>query len=293
MVNAETLANTPVRSFETSKGEAEALGAIAFFGDKYGDVVRVLEAGPSIELCGGTHVSATGDIGTVKVVSEGSIGSNLRRIEAVTGAASVALLQRDEQELGEIADARRRSPATRSVACSASSTRSARCRTRSRCCAAKLATGRADELAGRRSTAPSSPASTGSRRATCASSAIAVRNAPDVDIAVLVGETPTGGVSLVAAVTPGSPFDAAGAASATRPRRSAAAAAARATSRPPGARTPPASTRRSCIAARRSPRPAATPARRRRRDARPGPRPRVEADRGRASATSPARSRRR
>ena len=104
LANGEVLDNERVRVYETTKAEAEAMGAIAFFGDKYGEVVRVLEAGRnSLELCGGTHVRALGDIGTIKVVSEGSIGSNLRRIEAVTGMASVELLQRDERSLAEAA----------------------------------------------------------------------------------------------------------------------------------------------------------------------------------------------
>ncbi|MEY4896195.1 MAG: hypothetical protein RI890_994, partial [Actinomycetota bacterium] len=89
IANAQVLNNADVKNYETSKEKATQAGAIAFFGDKYGDVVRVLEAGDSIELCGGTHVVATGDIGLIKVIEEGSIGSNLRRIEAVTGLNAV------------------------------------------------------------------------------------------------------------------------------------------------------------------------------------------------------------
>ena len=104
LANADILANTPVRHFETTKDFAEQLGAIAFFGDKYGDIVRVLEAGPhSTELCGGTHVRATGDIGPVKIISEGSIGSNMRRIEALTGFGPIERLRREEARLGQVA----------------------------------------------------------------------------------------------------------------------------------------------------------------------------------------------
>ncbi|MGH9137855.1 MAG: alanine--tRNA ligase, partial [Acidimicrobiales bacterium] len=105
LANAEILTNAPVRHYETTKSNAEELGAIAFFGDKYGDIVRVLEAGEhSIELCGGTHVRALGDIGPVKVVGEGSIGANLRRIEAVTGTGPVERLREAESTLSEVAD---------------------------------------------------------------------------------------------------------------------------------------------------------------------------------------------
>lgn len=97
LANAEVLQNSEVRHFETSMDEARELGAIAFFGDKYGDRVRVLQAGEqSIELCGGTHVSALGDIGLIKVISEGSIGSNIRRIEAVTGMGPLKRMRVEE-----------------------------------------------------------------------------------------------------------------------------------------------------------------------------------------------------
>ncbi len=208
LANSETLANTPVRAFETSKDEAESLGAIAFFGEKYGDVVRVLEAGSSVELCGGTHVSATGDIGTIKIVSEGSIGSNLRRIEAVTGTGAVALLQRDERLLGEIAglvgspgDAtggvQRKLDELRAVAEENKQLR------------ARLARAQASELADAAVDGAVVRRVDGLTPNDLRELAIAVRNAPDVDIVVLAGETPTGGVSLAAAVTPGSPFEAA------------------------------------------------------------------------------------
>ncbi|MGI9622907.1 MAG: alanine--tRNA ligase, partial [Acidimicrobiales bacterium] len=105
MVNGDVLSNVGTDHFETHIDEARKLGAIAFFGDKYGDVVRVLRAGPnSIELCGGTHVDALGDIGLVKIVSEGSIGSNLRRVEAVSGDATMGLLRASEKQVEAAAD---------------------------------------------------------------------------------------------------------------------------------------------------------------------------------------------
>ena len=104
-VNADVLDNPSTIHVEMSMDSAKEKGAIAFFGDKYGDVVRVLEAGPnSIELCGGTHVDALGDIGLLKIVSESSIGSNIRRVEAVTGDATVGLLRKEQQTNATVAE---------------------------------------------------------------------------------------------------------------------------------------------------------------------------------------------
>jgi alanyl-tRNA synthetase len=112
LANDEIITDAPVRHYETTREHAESLGAIAFFGDKYGDLVRVLEAGDhSIELCGGTHVHALGFIGPVKIVSEGSIGANLRRIEAVTGDAALARIHDEELQLRRAAAALSVSPA--------------------------------------------------------------------------------------------------------------------------------------------------------------------------------------
>ena len=111
LVNEQILTNEPVRSYETSKSHAEHLGAIAFFGDKYGEYVRVVEAGSrSMELCGGTHVGALGMIGPVRVLSEASIGSNLRRITAVTGASALARAREEERLLARAAELLRSEP---------------------------------------------------------------------------------------------------------------------------------------------------------------------------------------
>jgi alanyl-tRNA synthetase len=110
LANAQIITDAPVRHFETTKAEAERLGAIAFFGEKYGDRVRVLDAGPSIELCGGTHVHALGFIGPIKIVSEGSIGSNLRRIEAMTGDGALDYIEEEEHLLRRAGELLRAAP---------------------------------------------------------------------------------------------------------------------------------------------------------------------------------------
>ncbi len=110
LANAQVISDAPVRHYETTKAEAERIGAIAFFGEKYGDIVRVLEAGPSTELCGGTHVHALGFIGPIKVVSESSIGSNLRRIEAMTGDGAFEYIEYEEQLLRRAGDLLRATP---------------------------------------------------------------------------------------------------------------------------------------------------------------------------------------
>lgn len=112
LANTEVLSDAPVRHYETTKDHATSLGAIAFFGDKYGDLVRVLEAGEhSIELCGGTHVHALGFIGPIKIVSEGSIGANLRRVEAMTGTGALARIHDDNLALRRVSELLKVKPA--------------------------------------------------------------------------------------------------------------------------------------------------------------------------------------
>ena len=104
LVNSDVVANDSVDTIQTSKADAEQMGAIAFFGDKYGDQVRVVRAGHhSLEFCGGTHVDRLGDIGQIQVVSEASIGSNTRRIEAVSAMGAFRRSAEMETTLSSVA----------------------------------------------------------------------------------------------------------------------------------------------------------------------------------------------
>jgi len=204
LANTAVLENTAVEAEEMTKPEAEAKGAIAFFGDKYGDVVRVLSAGPSLELCGGTHVRATGDIGTIKIVSEGSIGSNLRRMEAVTGQGTVALLQRHERELTEAAHLLGTSTDEVLHGLQKRLDELKELRDELKSVRAKAAAGQASELAATAVDGIVVARVDGLSQNDLRELVVAVRQRTGVRAAVLGGVTDTGGVALAAAARPDS-----------------------------------------------------------------------------------------
>ncbi len=106
LTNERIIENARVTTLVTTKEEAEQMGALAFFGDKYGERVRVVRAGEySTELCGGTHVPSTGQVGPLVLVGEGSVGANLRRVEALTGTRAYAYLSELRQRLRRTAGA--------------------------------------------------------------------------------------------------------------------------------------------------------------------------------------------
>jgi alanyl-tRNA synthetase len=110
-VNAEILANAAAQARVMDIESAQKTGAMMLFGEKYGETVRVLDIGTSRELCGGTHVKATGDIGLFKIVSEGGVAAGVRRIEAVTGANALAYLQSLEDTVTQAAGTLKAQPA--------------------------------------------------------------------------------------------------------------------------------------------------------------------------------------
>ncbi|HET6776455.1 MAG TPA: alanine--tRNA ligase, partial [Actinomycetota bacterium] len=104
--NRRLVEDDPVRAYETTFDFARSQGAIALFGEKYGDIVRVVEVGDySVELCGGTHTARTGQVAPLLLVSEGSIGSGLRRVEALVGPDAVAWVNVERRLLDEVAEA--------------------------------------------------------------------------------------------------------------------------------------------------------------------------------------------
>ena len=111
IVNAEILANAGAKAEVMALDDAQKSGAMMLFGEKYGETVRVLSIGSSKELCGGTHVKATGDIGLFKIVAESGVAAGIRRVEAVTGDNALAYVQTLERTVSEAAGALKASPA--------------------------------------------------------------------------------------------------------------------------------------------------------------------------------------
>ena len=201
LTNEQLIANGPVRAYETSKDEATAAGAIAFFGDKYGDIVRVLEAGVSVELCGGTHVAALGDIGMVKVVSESSIGSNLRRIEAVTGTNAVEHVLANHRTLSAAAAMLGAQPSDLVSAIQRKIDESKAIGDELRSMRSAQATSKAGEMAASAQDGVVVSRVDGVTPNDLRELALAIRQNPIIKIVVLGGVTDTGGVALVSTVS--------------------------------------------------------------------------------------------
>ncbi len=203
MVNEQVLINPATDHPEVTKSEAEQMGAIAFFGDKYGDMVRVLRAGPTLEFCGGTHVSALGDIGLVKIVSESSIGSNLRRVEAVTGAGAVDLLRAEQSVVDEVASKLGVPRVDLVDGLTKRLDELADLKDQVKTLQGKLAVGQAGELAESATDGVVVARIDGMSRDQLKDLAVAIRDREEIQAVVLGGAADGGGAALVAAVVPG------------------------------------------------------------------------------------------
>ncbi|WP_423921183.1 alanine--tRNA ligase [Candidatus Poriferisodalis sp.] len=203
VANAEIITNGRCRHYETSMNHAQAIGAIAFFGDKYGDVVRVLEAGEhSTELCGGTHVAALGDIGHLRIVSESSIGSNMRRIEAVTGLATVERLADAEDTLDSLAEMLNAQPDEIASAVQRRLDETKKLRRQVRDLQRTMASSRAAELAAMADDGVVIADLGDLERDALKDLAVSVRDRGGIRAVVLASAPAAGGVALVAAVDP-------------------------------------------------------------------------------------------
>ncbi len=204
LVNEQVLANEPVRAYETSRAHAEEMGALAFFGDKYGDFVRVVEAGPrSVELCGGTHVGALGTVGPILVTSESSIGSNMRRVFALTGAGSLERVRDEERLLQRAAGLLRAEPGEVPAAVERLLEREQGLRAELRLLRSQAAAAEAGQMAALATGGHVVARRDGLAPDQLRELAVAVRGQPGVQGAVLIGSPDGQRVALVAAVDPG------------------------------------------------------------------------------------------
>ena len=210
LVNAELLTNGECLHYETTMEQAQEVGAIAFFGDKYGDNVRVLEAGDhSLELCGGTHVNALGDIGHLRIISENSVGSNIRRVEAVTGLVTVERLQDSEQLIAEMGELLNSSSDEILEALQRRLGEIKDLRGQVKALQQATAGARASEIADSAVGGVVIKRLDGLERDELRDLAAAIRDRPQIEAVVLAGAPDSGGVALVSAVIPDGKFEAA------------------------------------------------------------------------------------
>ncbi|MDA8062980.1 MAG: alanine--tRNA ligase [Actinomycetota bacterium] len=204
LVNAQVLADEEVVVAEMTKAEADASGAIAFFDEKYGERVRVLHAGSrSVELCGGTHVDRLGQIGPFEILSEGSIGSNLRRVEATTGLATLERLRAAEARLRASAELLRTTPEEVVPALERRLAELREAEAAARSARQAALAGEARQLAGSAAAGVVVARRDGLSPEELRDLAVALRSADGVR-SVVLGGTPDGSrVALVAAVAPG------------------------------------------------------------------------------------------
>jgi alanyl-tRNA synthetase len=207
LVNEVVLTAAATENPVMAKADAESLGAVAFFGDKYGDTVRILRAGPTLEFCGGTHVANVGQIGAIKVISESSIGANVRRIEASTGLNTLQRLRSEVSRVDGAAALLKAKPEEISerIAKLIEERKDLERQVESLHRAAVV--GQAGDLVAKAVNGTVVERVDGLSRDSLRDLAVAVRD-KGVGGVVLIGVSDTGGVTLVSAATKASGFDA-------------------------------------------------------------------------------------